>query len=102
MEMGVIGSRMGMKAMKRRMARAADAAARGSKAGKRAQEIYANQVAFTGKGKAKAAKSNIRPRPAEYAGPTAEAQETTEATQAMTTTTTSPRLKPQQGVTPAA
>jgi hypothetical protein len=69
MEMGVIGSRMGMKAMKRRMARAADAAARGSKAGKRAQEIYANQVAFTGKGKAKAAKSNIRPGPRNTQGP---------------------------------
>lgn len=69
MEMGVIGSRMGMKAMKRRMQRAADAAARGSKAGKRAQEIYANQVAFMGKGKAKAAKSNIRPGPRNTQGP---------------------------------
>ena len=69
MEMGVIGSRMGMKAMQRRMQRAADAAARGSKAGKRAQEIYANQVAFMGKGKAKAAKSNIRPGPRNTQGP---------------------------------
>jgi hypothetical protein len=69
MEMGVIGSRMGMKAMRRRMQRAADAAARGSKAGKRAQEIYANQVAFMGKGKAKAAKSNIRPGPRNTQGP---------------------------------
>jgi hypothetical protein len=69
MEMNTIGSRMGMKAMKRRMQRAADAAARGSKAGKRAQEIYANQVAFTGKGKAKAAKSNIRPGPRNTQGP---------------------------------
>lgn len=69
MEMNTIGSRMGMKAMKRRMQRAADAAARGSKAGKRAQEIYANQVAYMGKGKAKAAKSNIRPGPRNTQGP---------------------------------
>ena len=62
-ELGVSGSRPGAKALQRRMQRAADAAARGSKPAAKARTIYANQMAYTGKGKPKAAKSNIRPGP---------------------------------------
>ena len=53
----------------RRAARAASAAARGSQAGKKALGIYVNQLAFTGKGKPKAAKSNLRPGPRNTQGP---------------------------------
>jgi len=52
-----------------RAQRAADAAARGSKPARRAREIYANQLAFMGGGKAKAAKSNIQPGPRNTQGP---------------------------------
>ena len=62
-ELGIVGGRPGAKAIQRRMQRAADAAARGSKPAARAREIYGNQLAYTGKGKPKAAKSNIRPGP---------------------------------------
>lgn len=44
-----------------RAARAAAAAARGSKPAARAQEIYANQLAFTGSGKAAKGSNNIQP-----------------------------------------
>lgn len=63
-ELGTIGGRSGAKAIQRRMQRAADAAAgRGSKPASRAREIYANQLAFMGTGKPKAAKNNLRPGP---------------------------------------
>ena len=62
-ELGTIGGRSGAKAIKRRMQRAADAAARGSKPASRARKIYANQLAYTGTGKPKAAKNNLRPGP---------------------------------------
>lgn len=68
-EIGTIGTRYGQKALRRRMERASAAAARGSKPAAKAQNIYANQMAFMGKGKAKAAKSNIRPGPRNTQGP---------------------------------
>lgn len=54
--------------IQRRMQRAADAAARGSEAGARARSIYANQLAFMGSGKPKAAKNNLRPGPSNTNG----------------------------------
>jgi hypothetical protein len=67
--MGEIGGRMGAKAIQRRMGRAADAAARGSKPAAKAREIYGNQLAFMGTGKPKAAKNNLRPGPRNTQGP---------------------------------
>jgi hypothetical protein len=58
-----------MKAIRRRAERASQAAARGSKPAKRAQHIYANQMAFTGPGKSKAGKNNLRPGPRNTSGP---------------------------------
>jgi len=49
--------------IQRRAQRAADAAGRGSKAGRKAQGIYARQMAYTGAGKPKAAKNAIKPGP---------------------------------------
>lgn len=68
-EIGVIGTRSGAKAIQRRMQRAAAAAARGSKPAARAREIYGNQLAYTGKGKPKAARNNLRPGPRNTQGP---------------------------------
>lgn len=68
-EIGILGTRKGQRVIRRRMERAAAAAARGSKPAARAQQIYANQMAFMGSGKAKAAKSNIRPGPRNTQGP---------------------------------
>lgn len=68
-EMGITGSRPGAKAIQRRMQRAADAAARGSNPARRARSIYANQLAFMGSGKPKAAKNNLRPGPRNTQGP---------------------------------
>lgn len=68
-EIGTIGTRSGQKAIRRRMERASAAAARGSKPAAKARNIYANQMAFMGSGKAKAAKSNIRPGPRNTQGP---------------------------------
>lgn len=68
-EIGILGTRTGQRVIRRRMERAAAAAARGSKPASRAQQIYANQMAFMGSGKAKAAKSNIRPGPRNTQGP---------------------------------
>lgn len=62
-ELGIVGGRSGAKAIQRRMQRAADAAARGSQPAARARVIYANQLAFMGAGKPKAAKNNLRPGP---------------------------------------
>ncbi len=47
--------------IQRRAQRAADAAARGSKPAARARDIYANQLAFTGSGKAAKGSNNIQP-----------------------------------------
>lgn len=68
-ELGVAGGRPGAKAIQRRMQRAAAAASRGSKPAARARSIYANQLAYMGTGKPKAAKSNIRPGPRNTKGP---------------------------------
>jgi hypothetical protein len=68
-ELSTVGSGPGMKAIRRRAARAAEAAARGSKPARRAQEIYGNQMAGTGPGKPKAAKNNLRPGPRNTQGP---------------------------------
>jgi hypothetical protein len=68
-EIGTVGTGPGMKALRRRADRASQAAARGSKPARRAQEIYASQMAFTGPGKPKAAKSNLRPGPRNTQGP---------------------------------
>ena len=68
-ELNTIGSQIGAKAIKRRMQRAADAANRGSKPAARAREIYANQLAYMGPGKPKAAKNNLRPGPRNKQGP---------------------------------
>lgn len=62
-------NRAAQKVIQARMQRAAAAAARGSKPARRAQELYASQLAFTGSGKPKAAKSNIRPGPRNTQGP---------------------------------
>lgn len=62
-------NRPGVKVIQRRAQRAADAAARGSKPAQRARDIYNNQLAYTGKGKPKAAKSNLRPGPRNTQGP---------------------------------
>ena len=67
--MGEIGGRLGTKAIQRRMQRAADAAARGSKPAAGAREIYGNQLAYMGTGKPKAAKNNLRPGPRNTSGP---------------------------------
>lgn len=64
-----ISNRKGVKVIQRRGQRAADAAARGSKPAQRATEIYDNQLAYMGKGKPKAAKSNLRPGPSNTQGP---------------------------------
>lgn len=61
-------NRPGIKVIQRRGQRAAAAAARGSKPAQRAREIYNNQLAYTGKGKPKAAKSNLRPGPRNTTG----------------------------------
>jgi hypothetical protein len=68
-EMGVVGSGPGMKALRRRADRASQAAARGSNPARRAQEIYANQMAFTGAGKPNAGKNNLKPGPRNTQGP---------------------------------
>jgi len=68
-EIGISGTRPGAKAIQRRMQRAADAAARGSKPAARAREIYGNQLAYMGKGKPKAGKNNLRPGPRNTQGP---------------------------------
>lgn len=62
-------NRPGVKVIQRRGQRAADAAARGSKPAQQALSIYDNQLAYTGKGKPKAAKSNLRPGPSNTQGP---------------------------------
>lgn len=62
-------NRAAQKVIQQRMQRAAAAASRGSKPARRARELYANQLAFTGSGKPKAAKSNIRPGPRNTQGP---------------------------------
>lgn len=62
-EIGVSGTKAGAKAIQRRMQRAADAAAKGSKPAARARSIYANQMAYMGAGKPKAARNNLRPGP---------------------------------------
>jgi hypothetical protein len=67
-EIGVVGTRIGAKAIQRRMQRAADAAARGSKPAARAREIYGNQMAYMGKGKPKAGRNNLRPGPRNSGG----------------------------------
>jgi len=64
-----VSNRPGVKVIQRRGQRAADAAARGSKPAQRALSIYDNQLAYTGKGKPKAAKSNLRPGPSNTQGP---------------------------------
>lgn len=63
-----VSNRPGVKVIQRRGQRAAAAAARGSKPAQRAREIYNNQLAYTGKGKPKAAKSNLRPGPRNTTG----------------------------------
>jgi hypothetical protein len=68
-EIGTVGTGPGMKAIRRRAERASQAAARGSKPARRAQEIYASQMAFTGPGKPKAGKNNLRPGPRNKQGP---------------------------------
>jgi hypothetical protein len=68
-ELGIMGGRAGAKALQRRMQRAADAAARGSKPAARARSIYANQLAYMGPGKAKAGRNNLRPGPRNTQGP---------------------------------
>lgn len=52
-----------------RMQRAAAAAARGSKPAANARTIYANQLAYTGKGKPAAGRNNLRPGPRNTQGP---------------------------------
>jgi hypothetical protein len=64
-----VSNRPGVKVIQRRAQRAADAAARGSKPAQRARDIYNNQLAYTGKGRPKAAKSNLRPGPRNTQGP---------------------------------
>jgi hypothetical protein len=68
-EIGTVGTGPGMKAIRRRADRASQAAARGSKLARRAQDIYANQMAFTGPGKPKAGKNNLKPGPRNKQGP---------------------------------
>ena len=68
-EIGTVGTGPGMKAIRRRAERASQAAARGSKPARRAQEIYASQMAFTGPGKPKAGKNNLKPGPRNKQGP---------------------------------
>lgn len=68
-ELGIMGGRSGAKAIQRRMQRAADAAARGSKPAARARQLYGNQLAYMGAGKPARAKSNIRPGPRNTQGP---------------------------------
>jgi hypothetical protein len=68
-EISTIGSQPGAKAIRRRAARASAAAARGSKPAARAQDIYANQLAYTGPGKPKAGRNNLRPGPRNTQGP---------------------------------
>jgi hypothetical protein len=68
-EIGTVGTGPGMKAIRRRAERASQAAARGSKPAKRAQQIYANQMAFTGPGKPKAGRNNVKPGPRNTSGP---------------------------------
>lgn len=61
-------NRAAQRLIQARMQRAAAAAGRGSSAGRRAQEIYANQLAFMGSGKPKAARNNYRPGPSNTTG----------------------------------
>lgn len=68
MELRIMGGKSGRKAIQRRMGRAAEAAARGSKPAAKAQQIYANQLAFMGSGKAKAGRNNFRPGPRNTTG----------------------------------
>ena len=68
MELRIMGGKSGRKAIQRRMGRAAEAAARGSKPAAKAQQIYANQLAFMGSGKAKAGRNNFRPGPRKTTG----------------------------------
>ena len=67
-EIGTIGGNMGAKAIKRRLARAAEGVKRGSKPAQRAQEIYMNQLAKWPGGKPKG-KNNVKPGPKNTAGP---------------------------------
>jgi hypothetical protein len=57
------------RAIRRRASRAAKAAAAGSKPAQKALQIYDQQLAFTGKGKPKAGKNNLRPGPRNTSGP---------------------------------
>lgn len=63
-----VSGRRGSNVIQERAQRAASAAARGSKPAARAVKIYDEQLAYTGKGRAKAAKSNLRPGPRNTAG----------------------------------
>jgi hypothetical protein len=67
-ELGTIGGRSGAKAIRRRMGRAAAAAARGSRAAARARVIYGNQLAAMGPGKTSPGKNGIRPGPGNTKG----------------------------------
>ena len=66
-ELNTIGGNMGAKAIKRRLARAAEGIKRGSKPAQRAQTIYMNQLAKWPGGKAKG-KNNVRVGPRNTAG----------------------------------
>ena len=61
--------KQGKRAIRRRASRAAKAAAAGSKPAQKAMQIYDQQLAFTGKGKPKAGKNNLRPGPRNTQGP---------------------------------
>ena len=61
-EINIVGAKPGMKAIRRRAARAADAAARGSKPAARAREIYGAQMAAMGPGKTPGA-NTLKPGP---------------------------------------
>jgi hypothetical protein len=61
-------NRPGVRVIQDRAKRAAAAAAGGSKPAARAVKIYDEQLAYTGKGRAKAAKSNLRPGPSNTKG----------------------------------
>ncbi len=62
-ELGTIGGGMGAKAIKRRLARAAEGVKRGSKPAQKAQSIYMNQLAGGWPGGASKAKNNAKPGP---------------------------------------
>lgn len=68
-ELAEMGSKSGVKALKRRMERATAAASRGSKAAARAREIYGSQLAFMGPGKPAKGHNNRQPGPSNKQGP---------------------------------